>query len=98
MDHDTAEMSAGEVRRRINRAYFELMAIAVSDVESAHGFASGKRLPSQPTLAVYGSVVRALELQADTEASQSKNLNLRGLSHSKTISTPPLTAKHEQRD
>jgi len=95
---ETVEISAAQVRRRIDRAYFELMAIAVSDVESAHGFATGKRLPSVPTLAIYDSVVRALEAQADAEAARPKSLNSRNFSRPEIVSTPPLAAEQEQSD
>jgi hypothetical protein len=95
---ETVEMSAAQVRRRINRAYFELMAIAVSDVESAHGFITGRRLPSLPTLDIYDSVVRALEAQADAEAAFPKGLNSRNFSRSATESASSLPAKQEQRD
>jgi hypothetical protein len=95
---ETVDISAAQVRRRINRAYFELMAIAVSDVESAHGVAAGRRLPSPPTLAIYESVVRALEAQADAEAACPKGLNSRSFSRSATASTPPLPAEQKQSD
>ena len=64
---DTLEISAAQVRRRISRAYFELMAIVVADVESAHGFTMRRHPPSPASLAVYDDVVLALEAQADAQ-------------------------------
>jgi hypothetical protein len=68
MAPDTLEISGAQVRRRISHAYFELMAIVVSDVESAHGFAMRRRLPSPASLAVYDDVVETLEAEADAQA------------------------------
>jgi len=52
---------------RAAKAHLEFMEIADSDIQSAHGQATERRVPSEAVLAVYDEVVRQQEAQSEAE-------------------------------